>query len=92
MSVEMITKENLQIFRLELIKDIKELLTPKTSAAKQWLKSSEVRKILKISAGTLQNLRIKGKLRSSKIGGIHFYSSADIEAMLETGSKAPVVK
>jgi hypothetical protein len=39
----------------------------------QWLKSSEVRKLLKISSGTLQNLRINGTLNFYKIGGILYY-------------------
>ncbi|RZM24340.1 MAG: DNA-binding protein [Pedobacter sp.] len=49
---------------------------------KQFLRSSEVRKMLKISSGTLQNLRIKGILPYEKIGGIFYYAHADIEQLL----------
>jgi hypothetical protein len=39
---------------------------------KKWLKSSEVKKMLGISPGTLQNLRINGMLPFTKIGGLSF--------------------
>jgi hypothetical protein len=83
MSVEVITKEDLQAFRVQLINDIKELLLPHQEISKKWLRSREVRKQLNISAGTLQNYRITGKLKSSKIGSIHFYRNTDVERMLE---------
>ncbi len=56
MSVEVVTREDLQAFRLELINDIKELLLPQPDTSKKWLRSTEVRKQLSISAGTLQKL------------------------------------
>ena len=53
------------------------------TSPKQWLKSAEVREILKISPGTLQNLRIKGTLKYKRIGGIIYYNYEDIVKMLE---------
>ena len=84
MQVEMITREDLQAFRLQLLQDLKELLRSHQPATSEWLRSSEVRKKLKISAGTLQNYRISGKLTTSKIGNIHFYRSTDVEGLLES--------
>lgn len=83
MGVEVITKEDLQVFRLQLINDLKVLFKDKQDTKKEWLRSCEVRKLLKVSPGTLQNLRIRGKLKSSKIGGIFFYKYSDIEKLLE---------
>ncbi|MEP7109172.1 MAG: helix-turn-helix domain-containing protein [Ferruginibacter sp.] len=37
----------------------------------------------KISAGTLQNLRVTGKLKPVKIGGILFYRNSDLERLWE---------
>ena len=51
--------------------------------AKKWLKSSEVRKLLGISTGTLQNLRINGLLSYSKVGGIMFYDYEEIQKLLQ---------
>jgi hypothetical protein len=62
MAIEIITKEDLQIFRFQLLDDLKNIIHTKPHKQKQWLKSSEVRKLLKISPGTLQNLRINGTL------------------------------
>ena len=88
MAVEIITKEDLHAFRVELLNDLKQQFSSNLPAKpKQWLKSSEVRRILKVSPGTLQNLRINGTLRFTKIGGIIYYSYADIEALLESGMK-----
>ena len=85
MAVEIISREDLQNFRLQLLGDIKELIAPKQSPpVKQWLKASDVKKLLSISSGKLQTLRVSGKLRSSKIGGVHYYRNEDIQQLLES--------
>jgi hypothetical protein len=88
MAVEIITKEDLQTFRFQLLDDLKNILHTKPQKQKQWLKSSEVRKLLKISPGTLQNLRINGTLSFTKIGSIIYYNYEDIEALLDNNNKA----
>jgi hypothetical protein len=80
MATEIITVEDLQTFKSELINDIKVLLKEQTGQpVKKWLKSYEVRKLLNISPGTLQNLRINGTLPYTKIGGVMYYDYADIQ-------------
>ncbi|HMU46130.1 MAG TPA: helix-turn-helix domain-containing protein [Chitinophagaceae bacterium] len=83
MAIEVITKEDLHQFRHQLLDDLKNILHTKPAKQKQWLKSSEVRQMLKISPGTLQNLRVNGTLSFTKIGGTIFYNYEDIEAMIE---------
>ncbi|RZL08948.1 MAG: DNA-binding protein [Pedobacter sp.] len=83
MNVELITKEDLNQFKSELLTEIKIILQPVQGQSKQWLKSVEVRKLLKISPGTLQNLRINGTLRYSKVGSIMYYKLEDINKVLE---------
>lgn len=83
MAIEVITKEDLQQFRHQLLDDIKSILGEKPQEQKEWLKSFEVRKLLKISPGTLQNLRINGTLSYTKIGSIIYYNYQDIEKLLE---------
>ncbi len=82
-ATELITKEDLKTFRMELLNDIKGLLKPGMGESKKWLKSYEVRKLLSISPGTLQTLRINGTLRYTKIGGILYYKTEDISKLLE---------
>ena len=82
MNVELVTREDLR--RLEdLLKEIKQIVQPGQSQPKKWLKSSEVRKMLNISPGTLQNLRINGTLRYTKMGSIMYYKLEDINKILE---------
>jgi hypothetical protein len=83
MAQEIITLDDLQKFRLQLLEDLRELLQQPDHSQKQWLKSSEVRKMLSISHGTLQNLRIKNVIPYQKIGGLMFYKYDDIIKMLE---------
>ncbi|MCL9806967.1 helix-turn-helix domain-containing protein [Flavobacterium amniphilum] len=82
MAIEVITREDLNEFRSLLLKDLKEIIQSKPQQVKQWLKSNEVRKLLNISPGTLQNLRINGTLTFTKIGGIMYYNYSDIEKVL----------
>jgi hypothetical protein len=82
MAVQIITIEDLNEFRNLLLNDLKEIINSKPQQSKQWLKSNEVRKLLNISPGTLQNLRINGTLSYTKIGGIMYYNHADIDKLL----------
>ena len=85
MAIEVITKEDLQEFRVQLLNDIRQLLAPKEGKLiKPWLKNAEVRKLLGISANTIQRLRVAGKLRSTKVGGVHFYRYEDIEKLMNS--------
>lgn len=83
MAIEVLTREDLQEFRTLLLDDLKKLLGAQSQKDKKWLKSPEVRRMLNISPGTLQNLRINKTLAYTKIGGIIYYDSQDIDKLLE---------
>jgi len=87
MNVELITRQDLREFKNDLLNEIKQIIKPGEGQSKQWLKSVEVRKLLNISPGTLQNLRINGTLRYSKIGGMMYYKLEDIHKLLEGGQQ-----
>ncbi|HRF34387.1 MAG TPA: helix-turn-helix domain-containing protein [Cyclobacteriaceae bacterium] len=81
---ELITLGDLHDFQLSLLSEIKNLLQSTGSTpSKQWLRSAEVRKMLGVSAGTLQTLRVNGTLPFSKMGSIVFYRQEDIIKVLE---------
>ena len=82
MSQELITKDDLEKFRRAIIEDIIFLIRASEKDEDEWLRCADVRKLLKISTGTIQNLRISGKLKSNKVGGIHFYKRSDVEKMI----------
>lgn len=83
MNVELITKEDLNNLKTEMLSEIRQLLKSGELENRKWLKSADVRKLLNISAGTLQNLRINGTLRYTKIGGMMYYKMEDITTLLE---------
>jgi hypothetical protein len=87
MAISIITKEDLQQFKIELLEGIKELLQIRTTEQKLWLRTAEVKKLLNISSGTLQNLRINGTLSYTKIGGLLYYNYKDIEKLLMDSKK-----
>lgn len=83
MPTTIITSDDLREFKMELLDDIKILLAKQDNGSlKKYLKSSEVRKQLKISPGTLQNLRINGTLPYSKVGNIIFYDAEEIQKVI----------
>ena len=85
MKIDLITKDDLADFKLQLLDEFKALLQPQNVKQKKWLRSAEVRKMLNISPGTLQNLRINGTLPFSKVGSIAYYDLKDIEKMMQKG-------
>jgi len=71
-------------FKVDLINEIEKLLRQNgIQPVKKWLKSKEVRKLLNISPGTLQTLRVNGTLTYSKIGGVIFYEYEEILKMVD---------
>ena len=89
MTVAIVTKEDLLEFKIDLLNEIKKILqSGETTYSKKWLKSKEVIKLLNISSGTLQTLRINGTLTYTKIGGTFYYENTDIEKLLKTNKVA----
>lgn len=85
MPATIVTTEDLMELKIELLEEIKKLLSNQSgSSTKKWLKSTEVMKLLKISPGTLQNFRINGTLPYTKIGGIIYYDSEEINKLMMT--------
>jgi len=81
MAMEILTKEDLQQFKRELFTELFNTFSIQ-QPQKKWLKSNEVKSILKCSNGTLQNLRINGTLFPSKIGGTWYYDSEQVNNLL----------
>lgn len=84
---EEITKDDLRQFGLTLLSEIREIVKPikreSENLEKEWLKSRTVRKLLdNMSAGSLQTLRISGKIRFKKVLGSYYYNKADLDNLL----------
>lgn len=87
--MEQLTKDDLLQLRMLLLSDIKKLVERKMKATtmeqQEWLRSKSVRNILGISPGTLQNLRITGKIRYKKVMGSYYYNRVDLEKLFGDG-------
>ncbi|KRT14351.1 hypothetical protein ASU31_20305 [Pedobacter ginsenosidimutans] len=82
MSIEILTREDLYTFGNFLIEEIKKIVTIQKPVKKRFLKGYEVRKLLGISQGTLQNLRLNRILPYSKIGSIYYYDANVVENLM----------
>jgi uncharacterized protein (UPF0335 family) len=89
MAAEVITREDLQLFRIQLLEELKEFISQfkkeVSSTAVEGYKTKQVRKILDCSTNKLQSLRISGKLRSRKVGGTIYYKPEDVQKLLNDG-------
>ncbi|PKR79570.1 DNA-binding protein [Brumimicrobium salinarum] len=88
MQISIVTREDLQEFKeaiiasLELMKD--ELLENSSRTPEvELLKSHQVQRMLGISPGTLQNMRVNGTIPYSKVGGVIFYDKEDILNLID---------
>ena len=89
MSLEILTKADLQQFKTDLFAELKELLnniTPGTQ--KKWLKSYEVREMLGISRGTLQHMKDSQVLHPTLVGGLLFYEYDEIAKLMQGNKQA----
>ena len=84
MPATVLTSEDLMDFKLDLVEEIKSIFQEHTGIKlKKWLKTNEVKDLLGVSNGTLQNLRINGTLSYTKIGGTLYYDYEEILKTLE---------
>ncbi len=100
MAANIITQEDLDLFKIEffeeqkqLLQQFKEDLNGKSNQFKvdtngiRWIKSHQVQRMLSISPGTLQTLRINGTMPYSKIGGSIFYAFDDVQNLLTSNKR-----
>jgi hypothetical protein len=88
MSIEIVTKEDLQIFRKQLVEDFRDILNQSrkpTNEHPEGYKTAHVRKMLGCSVNKLVALRISKKIRWKKIVGTIYYNKDDVRRLLEEG-------
>lgn len=88
---EIITKEDLRQFGLQLLDKMRIIVqetTPTQTELVQpeWLKSKAVKKLLDISAGSVQNLRVTQKVRFKKVLGSYYYNKEDLQKLFNDES------
>ena len=83
MAIDILTKQDLDDFKEELLAEIKKLIAGNNGQGSRWLKGKEVKRLLQISEGTLQSLRVKSLINFKKVGGNYFYVYEEIIRMME---------
>jgi len=83
-----ITYQDLLDVKEELLREIK-AGNAKTKAI-EWMKSKDVRKLLDISPGKLQDMRNKDEIPFTRIGGVIYYQKEAIHEMMASKSNLNV--
>jgi hypothetical protein len=86
--MEMLTREDLRIFKLELVVEFQKMLAESFATkpeAFEGYKTRHVRAILGCSVNKLVALRIARKIRVVKIGGTLYYNKDDVKKLLRDG-------
>jgi hypothetical protein len=83
MNISVVTQEDLQELKDFFIESVESILKEHLAGHSQepdivLLKSHQVQRLLRISPGTLQNMRVNGTIPFSKVGGVIFYDKQDI--------------
>lgn len=83
---ENVTKDDLRQFGLLLLDKMRNVIREAAHAKNdlsdnEWMKSKAVRKLLDISAGSVQNLRLTKKVRFKKVLGSYYYNKEDLKKL-----------
>ena len=83
---ERITKEDLRQFGLQLVDKMRIMIQETTHEQTEleqpeWLKSRAVKKLMDISSGSVQNLRVTKKVRFKKVLGSYYYNKEDLQKL-----------
>ena len=78
-----INKDDLRQFGLLLLDQFKQIIKNNQNKDDddlnpEWIKSRVVKKLMDMSAASLQNLRITGKVRFKKVLGSYYYNKSDL--------------
>ena len=80
MELQVLTADDLEKFRKQLLTDIENLLNVKYP--KKWLKTNEVMELLGMSEVTLQTLRNKGLIPFRKLGGTVYFNAEELDEFM----------
>lgn len=88
---EIVTKEDLRQFGLLLLDKMRNIIQEATRveteiSQQEWLKSKAVRKLMDMSAGSVQNLRVAQKVRYKKVLGSYYYNKQDLQKLFSDES------
>lgn len=90
MEIKLVTLQDLENLKKEILTEMKKILEGhKAEPEKRWMKSSDVQKLLGISAGTLQTLRNRAMIPFTRLGGVIYYNGEEVKKVLEKSEAKP---
>jgi hypothetical protein len=84
-TIDLLSKKDLEVIHGKIDRMIELLEQKQANEPGEWLRSAEVKKILKCGDSTLTGYRTKGILPHSKVGGVYYYRRTDIDGVLRHG-------
>ncbi|MGV3595192.1 MAG: helix-turn-helix domain-containing protein [Sediminibacterium sp.] len=88
MGIDIVTKDDLLVFRNNLLADLKAVISEvvqKIPESPEGYKTKHVRAILGCSVNKLVALRISRKIRVKKVGGTLYYNKDDVKKLVQEG-------
>lgn len=83
MQVNIVTKEDLEEFRIKLMTEIKETLNVlEQKSYPKSIKTKQVLEILELSSGKLKQMRISGLITFKKVGSTYYYNYNEVKRLL----------
>lgn len=84
MATNIVTTEDLEQLKNEMLQKIETLLENLPLRSEKYLRSADVIKLLKVSPSKLYAWRQNGIIPFSKIEGIIYYKESDIDKLMES--------
>jgi hypothetical protein len=88
MGIDIVTKEDLVVFRKSLLSEIREVVMDvmkQIPDSPEGYKTKHVRAILGCSVNKIVSLRVTRKIRVKKVGGTLYYNKEDVNRLVREG-------
>lgn len=87
MNIQLPTLEDFQRLENKIDQALGLLESSKSPKPQEWLKSNEVKDLLKCSDSSLKNYRDSGIIPSTRVGGTYYYALEDVHKLLNQKRK-----
>ena len=79
--MELLTKDDLSKIKIEIIQEVKKIISPVSLENPEFLRTSQVKELLGCSESKIETLRKNGTLPFQKVGGSIYYKYSDIKKL-----------
>ena len=79
--MELLIKDDLSKIKIEIIQEVKKIISPVSLENPEFLRTSQVKELLGCSESKIETLRKNGTLPFQKVGGSIYYKYSDIKKL-----------